>query len=199
MNAWIAEGDIEKAMEVNDRRIAIAEKAGDVQTMWNLHNLAGFINVEAGNLDAAAEHYEMAAKLASNPSLVAAQAVNRKFNSALQRSRYLAARGQFDEARSELDGARGALATRNVNQERNFNQAAGYLEFMQKNYAKAGEFFAKANPNDPFVWYYRAAALEASGDTKSAAALYRRITDWNQLDTTGYALIRSRALAKLQK
>ncbi|HSK70523.1 MAG TPA: tetratricopeptide repeat protein [Pyrinomonadaceae bacterium] len=199
MNAWIAEGNIEKAMEVNDRRIAIAEKTGDVQTMLNLHNLAGFINIEAGNLDAAAEHFEMAAKLASNPSLAAAQAGNRKFNSALQRSRYLAARGQFDEARSELDAARGALATRNVNQERNLNQAAGYLELKQKNYAKANEFFAKANPNDPFVWYYRAVASEGAGDTKSAAELYRRIAGWNQLDTTGYALVRSRAMAKLQK
>ena len=199
MNAWIAEGNIEKAMEVNDRRIALAEKIGDVQTMLNLHNLAGFINVESGNLDAAAKHFEMAAKLASDPSLAAAQAGNRKFNSSLQRSRYLAASGRFDEARSELDAARGVLANRNVNQERNFNQAAGYLELMQKNYAKAVEFLAKANPNDPYVWYYRAVASEGAGDKKSAAELYRRIADWNGLDTTGYAFVRSRAIAKLQK
>ena len=199
MNAWIAEGNIEKAMEVNDRRIALAEKIGDVQTMWNLHNLAGFVNVESGNLDAAAKHFEMAAKLASDPSLAAATAANRKFNAGLQRSRYLAARGQFDEARSELDAARSAPAARNVNQEYNLNQAAGYLELKQKNYAKASEFFAKANPNDPFVWYYRAIASEGAGDTKSAAELYRRIADWNRLDTTGYALVRSRAMAKLQK
>ena len=199
MNAWIAEGNIEKAMEVNDQRIALAEKIGDVQTMWNLHNLAGFINVEAGNLDAAAEHFEMAAKLASDSSLAAATLGNRKFNAGLQRSRYLAARGRFDEARSELDSARNVLATRNVNQERNLNQAAGYLELMQKNYAKAGEFFAKANPNDPFVWYYRAVASEGAGDTKSAAELYRKIAGWNGLDTTGYALVRSRAVAMLKK
>jgi uncharacterized protein HemY len=86
-----------------------------------------------------------------------------------------------------------------VNQERNLNQAAGYLELKQKNYAKANEFFAKANPSDPFVWYYRAAASEGAGDTKSAAEQYRRIAGWNQLDTTGYALVRSRAIAKQQK
>lgn len=199
MNSYLAEGNIEKAMETNDRRIAIAEKAGDVQATLNLHNLAGLINVESGNFDAAAKHYEMAANLASDPSLSAAQAGNRKFNAGLQRSRYLAARGQFDEARSELDGARSALATRNVNQERNLNQAAGYLELKQKNYAKASEFFAKANPNDPFVWYYRAAAFEGAGDAKSAAEQYRRIANWNQLDTTNYALVRSRAMAKAKK
>jgi tetratricopeptide (TPR) repeat protein len=199
MNAWIAEGNIEKAMEVNDQRIALAEKNGDVQTMLNLQNLAGFINVESGNLDAAAQHFEMAAKLSADPSLAAATSANRKFNANLQQSRYLAARGQFDEARSALDGARTALANRNVNQERNFNQAVGYLELMQKNYAKAGEFFAKANPNDPLVWYYQAVAAEGMSDKKSAAEKYRKIADWNGLDTTGYALIRSRSMAKLPK
>jgi tetratricopeptide (TPR) repeat protein len=199
MNAWIAEGNIEKALEVNDQRIALAEKIGDVQTIWNLHNLAGFINVESGNLDAAAKHYEMASKLASDSSLAAAQAGNRRFNAGLQQSRYLASRGQFDEARTELEAARGAVATRNVNQERNLNAAAGYLELKQKNYAKASEFFAKANPDDPFIWYYRAVSLEGAGDTKTAAGLYRKIADWNGLDTTGYAFVRSRAMAKLQK
>ena len=200
MNAWIAEGKIDKAMEVNDRRIAMAEKAGDVQTMWNLHNLAGFVNVESGNMDAATRHYEMAAKLAGDPTLVAAQHGNRRFNAGLQRARFLAASGDFDGARKELDGASAFLATsKNVNQERNYNQAVGYLELKQKNYAKAGEFFSKANPNDPFVWYYSAVALEGAGDTKTAAANYRRIADWNQLDTTGYALVRSRAIAKVQK
>ena len=199
MNAWIAEGNIEKAMEVNNQRIALAEKNGDVQAMLNLQNLAGLINVESGNLDAAAQHFEMAAKLAADPSLAAATSGNRKFNTNLQQSRYLAARGQFDEARSALDGAHTALANRNVNQERNLNQTAGYLELMQKNYAKAGEFFAKANPNDPLVWYYQAVAAEGMGDKKSAAEKYRKIADWNGLDTTGYALIRSRSMAKMQK
>ena len=200
MNAWIAEGNIEKAMEVNDRRIAMAEKAGDVQTMWTLHNLAGFVNVESGKLDDAAKHYEMAGQLAGDPSLVAAQKGNRGFNASLQRARFLAARGELDGARAELEGARSFLAaSKNVNQERNYNQAAGYLELKQKNYAKANELFAKANPNDPFVWYYRAAAYEGAGDKKSAMDIYRKIGDWNQLDTTGYALIRSSAAAKLQK
>jgi tetratricopeptide (TPR) repeat protein len=200
MNAWIAEGKIDKAMEVNSRRIALAEKAGDVQAMWNLHNLAGFVNVETGNLDAAARQYEMASKLAGDPSLPAAQAGTRRFNAGVQRARYLAATGDFAGARKELDAAWAfVVESKNVNQERNYNQAAGYLELKQKNYAKAGEFFAKANPNDPFVWYYSAVALEGAGDTKSAAANYRRIAGWNQLDTTGHALVRSRAMERAQK
>lgn len=197
MNSYIAEGNYAKALEVNERRIAIAEKAGDVQTALNLRNLAGFINVESGDLDAAAKQYEIAAKLESDPSLPAAAAGNRRFNSGLNRARYLAARGEFDAARVELDSVRPhAAKTKNPNQERNLNLAAGYVELKQKNYAKANEYLAKANPNDPMVWYYRALASEGAGDGKTALDLYKRIADWNQLDTSGYALIRSKSIAK---
>ena len=197
MNSYIAEGNLPKAMEVNDQRIALAEKAGDVETVINMRNLAGFINVENGDLDAAAKQYEMAQKLANDPSLPAATAGNRRFASSLQQARYLAARGEFDAARAELDKARPHVAaTKNPNQERNLNMAAGYVELKQKNYAKAKDHFAKANPNDPMVWYYQAAAYEGLGDGKNAMDLYRKIADWNQLDTPGYALIRPKSIAK---
>jgi tetratricopeptide (TPR) repeat protein len=197
MNSYIAEGNLAKALEVNEQRIAMAEKVGDVQTVLNLRNLAAFVNVENGDLDAAAKQYDIAAKLENDPSLPAAAAGNRRFNSALNRARYLAARGEFDAARTELDGARPhAAKTKNPNQERNLNLAAGYVELKQKNYAKANEYLAKANPNDPMVWYYHALASEGAGDGKTALDLYKKIADWNQLDTSGYALIRSKSVAK---
>jgi len=197
MNSYLAEGNYAKALEVNDQRIAMAEKAGDVQTMFELRNLAGFINVESGDLEGAGRQYEMAQKLANDPSLPAATAGNRNFQNSLQRARFLAAKGEFDTARAELDKARSHVATtKNPNQERNLNLAAGYVELKQKNYAKANEFLAKANPNDPMVWYYRALASEGAGDGKTALDLYKKIADWNQLDTSGYALIRSTSIAK---
>jgi tetratricopeptide (TPR) repeat protein len=200
MNSWLAEGIVDKALQVNEQRIEIAGKAGDTQTILNLRNLAGMINVETGNLDAAAKQYEMASKLAESPSLSAAQAGNRRFNAALQAARFLAARGDFAAAKAQLEGARQYVATsKNVNQERNLNLAAGYVEVKQKNFVKANEYFAKANPTDPFVWYYQAIALEGAGNTIGATDLYRKIGSWNQLDTTGYALIRPRAIAKIQK
>ena len=104
-------------------------------------------------------------------------------------------RDDFAGAQAELDLATG----RNVGQQRAFNQVSGILALRQKNFAKASEFFAKANPADPYVWYYQAASLEGSGDTKGAMTLYQRIADLNQLDATGYAIVRPRAVAKLKK
>ena len=199
-NSFIAEGKFDKALEVTERRRAKAEKDGDWQTVFGLHNLAGFISAESGNLDAAAKHFAMASKVSDDPSFAPALRENRRFNSRAQQARLLAARGEFDAAKAELEAMRQFLATRkNINQERNYNQAAGYVELKQKNYAKASEYFAKANPNDPLVWYYQANALEDAGDKKGASALYRRVADWNGLDTPGYAMARPKAIAKLKK
>ena len=200
VNSFIAEGNIDKALEVNAIRIATAEKAGDWQTVFALHNLAGFVRAESGNLDAAAKHFATAIKVSDDPSFAPALRENRRFNERGQQARLLALRGEFGAANTELGAMREFVATRkNVNQERNYNQAAGFVELKQKNYAKASEFFAKANPNEPQVWYYQAVALEGAGDTKGAMVLYQRVADWNQLDTPVYAMLRPRAIAKLKK
>jgi len=198
MNAWLAEGNHQKALEVNQQRLAMAEKAGDVQTAFGLYNLAGTISTEAGDLDTAAKHFEKARGLAADPSLPPGLIENRRFNSRLQQVRLLAARGNFEAARTELaEAEKFASSSKNVNLERNYNQMAGYVELKQKNYAKAAEYFAKSNPNDPYNWYYRAMAFEGAGDGKSAGDLYRKVAEWNQLDASGYAMVRPRAVEKL--
>ena len=199
-NSFIAEGKIDEALAVTEKRRIMAETAGDMQAVFALHNLAGIINTESGNLDAAAKHFAMATKVSDDPAFAPTLRENRRFNERAQQARVLAAKGEFDAARVQLEAMGQFLSTRkDINRERNFNQASGYVELKQKNYAKANEFFAKANPNDPLVWYYRAVAHEGLGDKKAAAALYRRIADWNQLDTPGYAFARPRAMAKLKK
>jgi len=121
-------------------------------------------------------------------------------------ARLLIAREEFGPAKTQLDEIKQYLASRkNPNQERGYNATVGLLELKQKNYTKAIESFAKADPDDPYVWYYQALAYEGAGDTKSATALYRKVSDWNQLDATGHAIVSPRAvrrrseLAKLPK
>jgi tetratricopeptide (TPR) repeat protein len=89
-------------------------------------------------------------------------------------------------------------AAKNTGQQWAYNFFAGQSASKQGNYAKAGEFFAKANQADPLVWYYQAQALGAAGDTAGARKLYQRIAALNQLDTTGYAIVRPRSVAKLK-
>jgi tetratricopeptide (TPR) repeat protein len=195
-DSWISEGRIDEALKVNDKRIAMAEQAGDIQTVLALHNLAAFISTESGQFPAAAKHLEMAATVMKDPSLPAGTASNRAFNASVINTRLMIARGNTMDAKSQLNWMAGAA--KNINQQRAYNFLAGFAELKQGNHAKASEFFGKANQADPLTWYYQALALEGAGNTAGASALYKKIVDLNQLDTPGYAFVRPRAMAKLK-
>jgi tetratricopeptide (TPR) repeat protein len=196
-NSYVAAGDFDKALEMNERRRAIAEKSGDVQAQIGIQTLAGIILIEAGKVDAAAKRFENADLLREDKSLPASLSENRRYGKMLNHARLLIAREEFDSAMTQLEKIKQYLASRkNPNQERGYRGMVGLLELKQKNYQKAMESFAKADPNDPYVWYFNAMAYEGVGDTKSAAALYRKVTDWNQLDTTGFAVVSHRARAR---
>jgi len=197
VNSYLAEGNRDKALEVNERRRAMAEKADDDVSLIAIHTAAGFIFAESGELEDAAKQFEKADQLRNEPSLTPAVRENRRFGGMQNRARLFIARHEFDSAKTQLEEIRQYVDLRkNPNQERGYNETAGFLDLAQKNYAKALEYFVKADSNDPYVWYYQAVAEEAAGDTKRAAVLYAKVTTWNQLDATGYALVRSRAIAR---
>jgi len=197
MNSYVSEGNIGEALKVNARRIEFAQKAGDIQTVINLHNNAAFIATENGDFDTAGKELDAAAALMNDPSLPAANAGNRAFAHSFNLARMLIAKGDAAGAATQVSWM--ASAGKNVNQERAYNLAAGLAELKQGHNAKAGEFLAKANQADPYVLYYRAQALEASGDAAGARQLYQKVAGLTQLDNTGYAIVRPRAVAKLKK
>jgi tetratricopeptide (TPR) repeat protein len=197
VNSYLAQGQMDKALEVNERRRAMAEKAGDDVSLIAVHTAAGFILAESGKLEDAAKQFEKADQFRNEPSLPPAVRENRRFGGMQNRARLLIAREEFDSAKMQLEEIRQYLDSRkNPNQEQGYNETAGFLQLGQKNYAKALEYFVKADANDPYVWYYQAVAEEAAGNGKRAAALYLKVTTWNQLDDMRYALVRSRALAR---
>jgi tetratricopeptide (TPR) repeat protein len=197
VNSYLAQGQMDKALEVNEGRRAMAEKAGDDVSLIAVHTGAGFILVESGKLEDAAKQFEKADQLRNEPSLTPAIRENRRFGGMQNRARLLIAREDFDSTKTQLEEIRQYVDSRkNPNQERGYNETAGFFELGQKNYAKALEYFAKADPNDPYIWYYQAVAEEAAGNGKRAAALYLKVTTWNQLDDMRYALVRSRAIAR---
>jgi len=198
MNSWIAEGNVGKAIGVNEQRIAKAELDGDIGTVIGLHNLSAFILGETGDLNGAAKHYDMALKLEGSASLRPELKDNRMFNRTLGQARLMSRRGDFAGALIQVESMR-QYASLHPNSERAYNTMAGNVELAQKHYVKANEFYAKGNQQDPYLWFSSAQAFEGAGDSKSAMDLYQKIVDWNQLDTTGYALVRAQAVAKARK
>ncbi len=196
-NSYVSEGRIDEALKVIDRRIEIAKKAGDSQTVLGLHQLTAFILTESGDFDAAAKHLGMVDALMDDPSLSAATASNRAFAAAAARTRLIIAKGDTDGGRTQVEWL--ASAAKNLNQQRTYNFFAGFAALKKGDYNEATGFFAKANQADPFNWYYQAQALEGAGDAAGARKIYQKIVSLNQLDTTGYAIVRPRAVAKLKK
>ncbi|HTH39009.1 MAG TPA: tetratricopeptide repeat protein [Pyrinomonadaceae bacterium] len=196
-NSWVAEGNIDEALKVNHQRIEIAQKAGDIQTVLGLHQLAAFITTESGDFNAAAKHLEMAADLMNDPSLSSATSSNRAFIASAARTRLMIAKGDTGGAKGQIDWMAGAA--KNLNQQRVYNFLAGFAELKQRHYAEATGFFARSNQADPLTWYYQAQALEGAGDAAGARKIYQKIVSLNQLDTVGYAFVRPRAVTKLKE
>ena len=69
---------------------------------------------------------------ADDPSFAPALRENRQVIERSQEARLMAAMGDFDGAQARLDAMQKFLSTRqNVNQERNYNQTAGYVALKQ--------------------------------------------------------------------
>ncbi|MBV9243131.1 MAG: tetratricopeptide repeat protein [Acidobacteria bacterium] len=197
LDAFLSQGKFADALKVNDMRTAEFQKQNDPQSVFFSHMFAAFLATEGGDADAAARHLNDAADVMKDPSLPAALDANRKFNFTAGKVRLAIQKGDAAAAKGDLDWL--ATAAHNPNQQWTAYQLWGYSELKQGHYAKATEYLAKANQQDPLTWYYQAWALEAAGDKAAATKLYHKIADWDQLDTPNYAIARTRAIAKLGK
>src|SRR5829696_592029 len=79
VDSYIAEGNTDKAIETNERRRQMAEKAGEIPSLIGINSVGGYILLEAGRLDDAAKQFAAADKLRADPSLPASLSINRKF------------------------------------------------------------------------------------------------------------------------
>ena len=71
----------------------------------------------------------------------------------------------------------------------------GVLALEQKDYADAETHFAQANPNDMYVVYERALALEGAGRRAEAKALFRKIARFN-FNAASVAVVRADAVKR---
>jgi tetratricopeptide (TPR) repeat protein len=78
------------------------------------------------------------------------------------------------------------------------HEMLGMTDLLQKNYAAALAHFAEADPNDIYVTYHRAQALEGAGKSAEARALYRRVANTN-FNSAPIALTRRDATHRANK
>ena len=77
------------------------------------------------------------------------------------------------------------------------HQILGMTEFYQQNYATAIEHLAQGAPGNIYMKYHRALALDESGQSEQASALFDEIAVWN-FNGVGFALIRNDVLERVE-
>jgi len=108
-----------------------------------------------------------------------------------------ARRGDFTAARSK---ARDMMAQVAQDQSPRKNEGAhellGMADLLQKNYEAAAGHYAEANPDDIYVAYHRALALEGAGRNAEAQQLFKRVAGWN-FNGSDTALVKREAARKV--
>jgi tetratricopeptide (TPR) repeat protein len=77
------------------------------------------------------------------------------------------------------------------------HQLLGITEYFQGNYEAAIEHLKQGNPNNIYMKYFLARALEETGDAESAGAIYDELAVYNFNGVT-YAMIRADVLERAQ-
>jgi tetratricopeptide (TPR) repeat protein len=107
-----------------------------------------------------------------------------------------ARRGDFATARTK---AQEMMAHRAPDRSPRKNELAhellGYADLFEGKHASAAAHFAEANPDDVYVTYHRALALEGAGRTDEAKVLFKRVAGEN-FNSAGIALAKGEAAKK---
>jgi Flp pilus assembly protein TadD len=91
-----------------------------------------------------------------------------------------ARRGDSTAAKAKADEIRSVLASTNDPQkDQGAHAILGVLALEQKDFKAAASHLAQANPNDVYLMYERAVALDGAGQSSEAQALFKKISQWN--------------------
>jgi tetratricopeptide (TPR) repeat protein len=108
-----------------------------------------------------------------------------------------ARRGDFTTARNKARDMMAQVAqAQSPRKNEGAHELLGMTDLLQKNYEAAAGHFAEANPDDIYVAYHRALALEGAGRNAEAQQLFKRVAGWN-FNGSDTALIKREAARKI--
>ncbi|HEV7388302.1 MAG TPA: tetratricopeptide repeat protein [Gemmatimonadaceae bacterium] len=107
-----------------------------------------------------------------------------------------ARRGDYATARQKAKDIMTLMAPdQNPRKNEPAHEVLGMTDYLQGNFQAAADHLAQANPDDVYVWYYRALSLDGAGKTAEANELYKRAAGWN-FNGSGTALVKKDATQK---
>jgi tetratricopeptide (TPR) repeat protein len=191
---YLDEGGVERALKELDRRYAISESIEDITAMASDLRLIGFVLLETGGIDEAAAKFKEAAKLIKHSDLSADLKANYERAYLFSLARLAMKRGDFAAARAKAEHYRTQVENLgNQGLVRAAYSLSGQIALAERDYDQAIEDLLQADQQTPYNLFRLAQAYEGKRDKKAARKMYKRVADFNQLNSLDYALVRKKA------
>lgn len=195
---WVHEGDVAKAVAAFDDMRVVANLAGQSLYVVNAELEAAHVLAERGLPLEAVPHLDKAAHLIASADLPAPVKTNLAFWEGRNRALMLMAQGRLDLAEAAAASLRAdAESAGSPELKQVVHALAGRIALLSGNHRLAAAELQQAHPQDVSALYWRAVAIERSGNTAKALNLFAKVASWN-VNSVDCALVRPLAIARVK-
>ncbi len=192
--SFIDEGNLSKSIEKMNERYDLAKKIDDSANMSNDLNEIAEILCEMGKGDEAIEKCNLSFKAIQESGLSEDVIENARIDHLNYEVLIAMKKGDFKSAKSKANEYWTAIEEKkNPTQIRTYNGTMGRIAIEEKDYAKALEYFKKANLQNPYHLYRMAVCYQALDDVENAKAYCEKTVNFNALNSLNYAFCRTKA------
>ena len=195
--SYASQKDWTNALAQQQKAYEIANATNDISAMSGDLFFMGIILLESKKPDEAKGKFDRSAKLIADSKLSEDIKQNAKRNRLFNLAAVALAKNDLPAAKKHsAEFAKLAQAAKNRFQIWQSHEMAGRIAFAEKNYALAATELSKANVQNPQNLFRIAQAHEASGNAAKAKEMYRKVAEFNGLNSLVYAFVRKEARAK---
>lgn len=196
--SYAAQKDWTNTLAEQQKAFDIAKAASDVNAMSGDLFLMGITLLESNKADEAKDKFDTAAKLILDSNLADDIKQNAKRNLLYNSAAVALSKNDIAAAKKySAEFARLSEAAKNRFQIWQSHDLKGRIGYAEKNYRLALSELNQANLQNPQNLFRIAQAYEAAGDVVKAKEMYRKVAEFNGLNSLTYAFVRNDARAKM--
>jgi tetratricopeptide (TPR) repeat protein len=192
-------GEIELAIEKIRQQMKLAEKINDTAAIASDLAIIAFLQLESGEPDEALGNYKKALDMVEGSSLSEEVKDQFRLGNHFNMARVELAKGEFDKAKANATAyADRADAAHNPSQIRQAHQLMGMIALEEGDYQTAIQELLQGEQRSTYNMFRLGLAYEGLGDRDKAREYFDKASHFYVVNTFSNALVRTRALEKLQ-
>ncbi len=194
----VDEGKMDMALKALDKRYVIAQAANDTITMGNDLGTMGFVHLESGQYEKAAEKFNESRDMIVNADVKTVIKDQAETNYLFNMARIHINNGKFKKAKENAQGCMVyAGKIQNQNSTRLAHQLIAMISLEEKDYDRVITELNQSNLLNPYNLYRLGLAYEGKGEIEEAKKYFDKAANFNAVNSLSYSLIRKKASSKL--